>query len=375
MGQEGFPEIRGESMSANDMNRERVQRAFVAILFITISALFIWMTWGLLLPVFMAAILAGLTYPVYTQFAQAFHGRSSVAAGVTLIGVILLVVVPLILLAGMVAGQALSIAESVTPWVDEQLSQTTESGPSLEWIPFWERLEPFRDQVTQKLGEFVAAASSFLVRNLAAATRGAVGFLFDVFIMLYSTFFFLRFGRELLDEVMRLVPLAKDDKSLLLGKFVSVSRATLKGTLVIGIVQGGLAGLAFAAVGIDNAVFWAAIMAVLSVIPGIGTALVWVPAVIFLMADGQTVSAVGLLLWCGIVVGLADNLLRPALVGKDTEMPDLIVMLSTFGGLMVFGAAGLVIGPLIAALFLAIWRIHGETFGDLLAEPKPTAEG
>ena len=362
-------------MNANDVNRQGVQRAFVAILFITISALFIWMIWGLLLPVFMAAIFAALTNPLHGRLERAFPGHSSAAAGGTLVIVTLLVIVPLILLAGIVAAQALSISESVTPWVNERLRETTESGLSLEWIPFWDRLEPYGEQITQKLGEVVAAVSTFLVRSLSAATQGAVRFLFDIFIMLYSLFFFLRYGRELLDHVMRLVPLARDDKALLLGKFVSVSRATLKGTLVIGIVQGGLAGLAFAAVGIDSAVFWGTIMAVLSVIPGIGTALVWVPAVIFLMADGQTVSAVGLLLWCGVVVGLADNILRPALVGKDTEMPDLMVMLSTLGGLTLFGVTGLVIGPLVAALFMAIERIYGETFGDLLAEPDDLQDG
>jgi len=115
---------------------------------------------------------------------------------------------------------------------------------------------------------------------------------------------------------------------------------------------------------------WRADIAVLSVIPGIGTALVWVPAVIFLMADGRMVPAVGLLVWCGLVVGLADNILRPALVGKDTEMPDLMVMLSTLGGLTLFGVTGLVLGPLVAALFMAMGRIYGETFGDLLAEPE-----
>jgi predicted PurR-regulated permease PerM len=154
----------------------------------------------------------------------------------------------------------------------------------------------------------------------------------------------------------------------------SVSRATLKGTLVIGIVQGTLAGLALAAVGIKGAVFWGTVMAVLSIIPGIGTALVWAPAVIYLFLVGRTLPAVGLLLWCAIVVGTADNVLRPLLVGKDTEMPDLLVKLSTLGGLALFGAVGLVVGPVIAALFLAMWRIYSETFGEYLLTPKDATD-
>ena len=221
--------------------------------------------------VFMAAIFAGLTHPMHARITRAFHGRSSAAAGATLVVVVLLVITPLILMAGLLTSQALSIAESVTPWITEHVNQTTESGASLEWITFWDQLGPYREQVTQKLGEIVAGVSSFLVASLSAATQGAMNFLFGLFIMLYSMFFFLVHGREVLDQIMHLIPLSKDNKTLLLGKFVSVSRATLKGTLVIAIVQGGLAGLAFAVVGIDGTVFWATLMAVLSVIPGIGT--------------------------------------------------------------------------------------------------------
>jgi predicted PurR-regulated permease PerM len=188
--------------------------------------------------------------------------------------------------------------------------------------------------------------------------------------MLFSMFFFLTHGKELLDHVLRYVPLPERDKALMLDKYVSVSRATLKGTLVIGIVQGGLAGLAFAVAGIDSAVFWGTIMAVLSIIPGVGTALVWVPAVIYLAAVGQIGPAIGLTLWCIVVVGTADNFLRPALVGKDTEMPDLMVLLSTLGGLVTFGPVGLIIGPVFAAIFIAVWNIYGEVFGDLLAGPQ-----
>jgi predicted PurR-regulated permease PerM len=162
------------------------------------------------------------------------------------------------------------------------------------------------------------------------------------------------------------VPLPEGDKELLLDKFVSVARATIKGTFVVGLVQGGLAGLAFAVVGIKGSAFWGTIMVVLSIIPGIGTALIWGPAVIYLFAVGKTASAVGLLVWCALVVGTVDNFLRPKLVGGDTKMPDLLILLSTFGGLSLFGAVGLVLGPIIAALFIAVWRIYGEEFAELL---------
>ena len=356
-------------------HRGTAQRVCVALLFVLISAIFLRMIWGLLLAVFMAAIFTGLANPLYTRLLRLLGGRKSVAALATLVVVILVVVTPLVLIADIVATEALQISETATPMVESFIEEANQPDASLDWIPFWDQLEPYREQITKKLGEIAGAVSAFIVNSLSSAAQGTMKFFFNIFIMLYSMFFFLMGGREILDQVMRLFPLEATDKELLLDKFVSVSRATIKGTLVIGIVQGGLAGLAFAVVGIKGAVFWGTVMAVLSIIPGIGTALVWVPAVGFLLATGQTVPAVGLLLWCAIVVGTADNVLRPLLVGKDTEMPDLMVMLSTFGGLALFGAIGLVIGPVIAALFLTMWRIYSDTFADVLSTPGVSSHG
>jgi len=362
-------------MNDCEQNRGTIQRVCVALLFVVISAIFLRMIWGLLLAVFMAAIFTGLADPLYTRLLRLLGGRKSVAALATLVVVILVVVTPLVLIADIVATEALQISETATPMVESFIEEANQPDASLDWIPFWDQLEPYREQITKKLGEIAGAVSAFIVNSLSSAAQGTMKFFFNIFIMLYSMFFFLMGGREILDQVMRLFPLEATDKELLLDKFVSVSRATIKGTLVIGIVQGGLAGLAFAVVGIKGAVFWGTVMAVLSIIPGIGTALVWVPAVGFLLATGQTVPAVGLLLWCAIVVGTADNVLRPLLVGKDTEMPDLMVMLSTFGGLALFGAIGLVIGPVIAALFLTMWRIYSDTFADVLSTPGVSSHG
>jgi len=360
-------------LTANEQTRGALQRATVVLLFVLISAVFMRLIWGLLMAVVVAAISAGLTYPLYTRLLKFFRGRKPAAAAATLIVVLLLFVAPLALFSEVVATEAVQISRSVRPEVTELLHKFEEPGTPLDWIPFWDRLEPYREQITKKMGEIAGAVSTFLVNSLSAAAQGTLHFLFDLFIMLYSMFFFLMHGREILDQVMRLFPLEEADKELLLDKFVSVSRATLKGTLVIGIVQGGLAGLALAAVGIKGAVFWGTVMAVLSIIPGIGTALVWVPAVIYLFSVGHTLPAIGLLVWCAIVVGTVDNFLRPLLVGKDTEMPDLVVLLSTFGGLALFGAVGIVIGPVIAALFLAMWQIYSHTFGELLVTQEAVA--
>jgi predicted PurR-regulated permease PerM len=159
----------------------------------------------------------------------------------------------------------------------------------------------------------------------------------------------------------------------MLAKFTEVTRATIKGTVVIGILQGGLAGLAFAVAGIQAAAFWGTIMAVLSIIPGIGSALVWLPASVILIAGGSYIKGAGLAVFCGVVVGSVDNLIRPRLVGKDTEMHDLLILFGTLGGILMFGMVGIILGPIIAALFVTVWEIYGEAFRDYLPKVEPAA--
>jgi predicted PurR-regulated permease PerM len=181
-------------------------------------------------------------------------------------------------------------------------------------------------------------------------------------------------GEDILRKILYYLPLEDKEEHLLLHRFTSVTRATLKGTAVIGIIQGGLAGAAFAVVGINSAVFWGTIMVVLSIIPGIGTGLVWVPAAIILIAGGSTAKGIGLAVFCAVIVGSADNILRPRLVGKDTEMHELLIFFGTLGGLVLFGVVGFIIGPIISALFVTIWEIYGKVFKAMLPEVGPIVE-
>jgi predicted PurR-regulated permease PerM len=159
-----------------------------------------------------------------------------------------------------------------------------------------------------------------------------------------------------------------DEEEQLLERFVSVTRATLRGSLLIGFIQGSLAGVAFVVAGVPGAAFWGAIMVVLSILPAIGSAIVWVPTVIYLYAQGESATATGLLIWCATVVGTVDNFLRPWLVGRDAKMSDLLILLSTLGGIGLFGALGFIIGPVVAALFVTVWHIYGEAFSGWLPD-------
>jgi predicted PurR-regulated permease PerM len=149
----------------------------------------------------------------------------------------------------------------------------------------------------------------------------------------------------------------------------------VKGTLVIGIIQGALAGFAFWVAGIDGSAFWGTIMAILSIVPGIGAALIWVPAVIYLMVTGQLLAGMLLFAWCAAVVGTIDNILRPILVGKDAKMPDLLILVGTLGGLFLFGPIGFIVGPIVCGLFLTVWDIYGATFKDVLPPVKSLQSG
>jgi predicted PurR-regulated permease PerM len=159
----------------------------------------------------------------------------------------------------------------------------------------------------------------------------------------------------------------------MLGKFVSVARATLKGTILIGVAQGLLGGLAFWAAGIDGAIFWGTVMTVMSIIPGIGSALIWGPAAVILMTTGEVWRGIVLAGFGGLVIGSVDNLLRPLLVGRDTQMHELLIFFSTLGGLLLFGVMGFIIGPILAALFVTVWEMFGTAFRSSLAEPESPA--
>ena len=338
--------------------------AFLLALAIATSILFFWVIKDFVLALFLAAILAGLLHPAYRRVLKWIGGRRSLASAVTVVLSVVLIVVPLLLFLGVVVREAANVSASAKEWLTAQQASAQSMQQQLAANPHLKRLLPYQQQIIEKGGEFASKAGTWMADGLAAGVKGTAAFFLAIFVMLYAIFYFLSDGRAILDAALRYTPLSDDDKSQLLGTFVSVSRATLKGKLIIGIVQGGLAGLSFWAAGIGGVFFWSTLMILLSVIPSVGTALIWVPAVLFLALNGQTGAAIGVGLWCALVVGTIDNVLTPKLIGKYTEMPDLLVLLTTLGGLAVFGPAGILVGPVIGALFVAVWQRWGRAFDE-----------
>jgi predicted PurR-regulated permease PerM len=345
----------------------RLRRVVLIAIALGISVAFLWVISDFVIALLLAALTAGILRPWFRKLVTRLNGRTNLAAGITIALLLVLGILPLAAFGTLVGVQAVEIAKDVEPWVRHQLSGATPFTNLMERYPWLNSLSPYREQILGKLGEFGGAA----VGMLTTAAAGVMSFFLLLFVMLYATFSFLVDGRELLRKILYYLPLPPEDENRLVARFVSVARATMKGTLVIGLVQGALGGIAFYALGIGGAAVWAAAMAALSIVPGLGTAVVWVPAVIYLFVIGRHGAAIGLLVWSAAVVGTVDNFLRPFLVGKDSKMSDLLVLISTLGGIVLFGAVGFIIGPIIAALFVTVWEIYGETFRDVLPEPAP----
>lgn len=346
-------------------------RALPALLFVVSLAL------GYILLPFYGAIMWGsiialLFAPFYRWLLPRVNRRSNLAALTTLFVVLLMVVLPLALVAASLVREATVIYQHL---------QTGELNPAQYFHNVFDALPSW---VTAVLDRFGLVSFTTLQRRLTAAlTQGTqfiatqtffIGqntfeFVANVFITLYLAFFLIRDGNAVLHAVWQAVPLAAVHKRVLLEKFTTVIRATVKGNLLVAAIQGALGGLGFWYLGVSGALLWAVLMAFLSLLPAVGAGLVWLPVALYFLLAGAFWKSMALIAYGVLVIGLVDNLLRPILVGKDTRMPDYVVMISTLGGMAVFGLNGFVLGPAIAAMFIAVWHIRAIT-PENTAPPK-----
>ena len=357
------------------MTQDTVNKAVVLLLALGISALFLALIWPFLMAILLAGIFAGLAHPLFLRLEGLFGGRRHLASLATLLILALMVVLPLALLGSLLVAQTLDLTQSVALWIKEHMNEPVARTELLQRLPFHDLLAPHWNTLAKHASEATAGLSKALVEGLSSVTLGAAKLLFLTFVFLYSLYFLLMDGHRLLARILYYLPLNARDERLLLERFTSVTRATLRGSLLIAILQGGLAGIAFAVAGIPNAVFWGSVMAILSTIPNVGAALVWVPAAAILIIQGHTTSGIALAAFCALVVGSLDNVLRPILVGKDTKMHELLIFFSTLGGIFLLGFPGLFIGPVIASLFVSIWEIYGVEFADVLPEVGAVSGG
>lgn len=350
-----------------------LRRAAFLLLLALVTVAFFWIISPFFGAVFWAMVLALMFMPVHRRLCARLRGRDTLAALGTLLFCMVIVVVPMIFVVGAMVDEATSFTQRL---------RTGEFNPRTYFeqiqnaLPGWlrdllGRFGLFNAQdVVDKLTAAVVQGGQALTTRALAIGQNTLMLLVDLGIMLYLLFFFLRDGRDLAQTIRRAVPMQRQHTDFLLSKFATVVRATVKGTVVVALVQGMLGGVAFAFLGIHGAVLWGVVMSVLSLLPAIGAALVWAPVAIYLMATGSMIEGLGLAAWGAGVMGMVDNLLRPILVGKETKLPDYLVLLSTIGGLSIFGLNGFLIGPAIAALFVATWALFSHEEG---ATPEDAA--
>ena len=321
-------------------------------------------------PIFWAAVIGILFRPVQTRLTSRLRGRASLAAVLTVVLIFFTVLVPAMLLASAVTVEAAGVYGRIQ-------SGEIDLGALIRWLQnlvpqageWASRFGVNLNDLSQKLSSAAVKGSRFIASLALNAGQNVATFVVMFFLMLYLLFFVLRDGHVIMQHLHRAIPLQYDQERQLFSKFAEVSRATIKGTLAVALVQGFLGGLIFAILGIQGAVFWGVVMVILSILPAVGAGLVWGPVAIYLFVSGDWVNGPILLAYGVLVIGLVDNLLRPILVGRDTKMPDYLILFSTLGGLTLVGITGFVLGPVIAALFLVVWRMYEEEYTADTAVP------
>lgn len=346
------------------MSETALQQKALMLLLVLVTLAFIWILLPYYGAVFWAVILGIVFAPLQRRLLMRLDFRRNLAAGITLLVCLLIAILPVIIISTLLVQEGatlykniesgqLDIASYIERFKD-MLPAFAQTG--LERLGMGD-LEGLRD----KIAKGALQGSQFFATQAFSFGQGTFEFLVSFGIMLYLLFFFLRDGAELVRKIRTAVPLAEHQKRRLQLKFNRVVRATVKGNLLVAVTQGALGGLIFWVLDIPSALVWAVLMAFLSLLPAVGAGIVWAPVAAYFLLSGAIWQGVVLTAFGVLVIGLVDNVLRPILVGKDTRMPDYLILISTLGGLAVFGLNGFVIGPLIAALFMSSWGIFVST--------------
>ncbi|MEJ8835164.1 AI-2E family transporter [Ramlibacter sp. AN1133] len=348
-------------MSApNPLKSPELEFKSLLLLVLVATVLFLLIIWPFFGAVCWAVFISIVFWPMQQRFVQGSHGRRNMAALGSLTVTLLIVILPLAMIIASITSEASVLVEKMRSG-EIQLAQYFQR--MLDALPDWARsmlrrfgmgdLAPLQ----QKLLATLSTSGQVLTSRVVGIGQVTLDFIVAFFVMLYMLFFLFRDGEQLTQSIARAIPLHPQHTRRLLTQFATVVRATVKGNIVVALVQGALGSLAFWVLGLPGAMLWGAVMALLSLLPAVGAAMVWAPIALYYIFTGALFKGVGLAIWGAFVIGLVDNVLRPILVGKDTRMPDYLVLVTTLGGIVVFGLNGFVIGPVIAAVFLVSWEM------------------
>lgn len=337
-----------------------LQNKIFLFLLAAVSIVFGWILLPFFGAIFWGAAFAILFSPLFRKLLVRFSGRRNLAASVTLLLCVLVVILPLTLVVSSLVSEGTRLLEALraTPLdFGDYYQKIVYRLP--DWLVGILARQGWTDITIMqaKLSVALSEGSQVMLARVFNIGQGTFDFLVSFTVMLYLLFFLLRDGASVADSIRRALPISNDHQRLLISKFNTVLRATIKGNILVAATQGALGGLIFALLGVPGALLWGAVMALLSLLPAVGAALVWGPVAIYLLVTGAVWKGVILIAFGALVIGMIDNVLRPILVGKDTQMPDYLVLISTLGGLALFGLTGFVLGPVVAALFIAAWDL------------------
>ena len=346
------------------MNETSLQRKTLLLLLALVTLAFIWILLPFYGAIFWAVALGILFAPLQRKLLLKLRGRRNLATFSTLGICTVIAILPVIITT------ALLVQEVATLYSDVQSGKINVASYVMQFkdilpttVQDW--LDRFGlgniDGLSEKVSKGALEGSQFFATQVFSFGQSTFELVVSFFIMLYLLYFFIRDGQAMVRLIRNAVPMAEQHKRLLQIKLRRVVRASVKGNLAVAVVQGALGGVIFWILGIQSSLFWAVLMMFLSLLPAVGAGIVWAPVAIYFLTTGMIWQGVVLALFGVFVIGMVDNVLRPILVGKDTKMPDFLILISTLGGMAIFGLNGFVIGPLIAALFLSSWGLFSGT--------------
>ena len=350
--------------NSNPTNLPGLEDKTFLLLVVGVSLAFAWILWPFFGAVLWGTILAIVFAPLYRRQMKFMGQRRTLAALATVVIVLLIVILPILVIGGLLVQEAMSVYGRFS---SGELNFGRYFEQLFAAIPAWMRdiLDRFGlsnlGAMQERFSTALMYGGQFIAGKALNIGQDTFELLVNLCIVLYLLFFLLRDGDYLTRRIRTAIPLYPDQQRELFNNFTTVIRATVKGNVVVAIAQGALGGLIFWFLGVHAPVLWAVVMAFLSLLPAVGSALVWLPVAIYFLVTGATWQGIVLIAFGVLVIGLVDNVLRPILVGKDTKMPDYVVLIATLGGMAIFGINGFVIGPVIAAMFMAVWDIFAAS--------------
>ncbi|MBI2038122.1 MAG: AI-2E family transporter [Candidatus Magasanikbacteria bacterium] len=316
-------------------------------------------------PIFWSAIIAGIFYPIFKKINSKIK-YPNISSLITIIIFLVSIIIPITILSSLVLKETLNLYNSLSGNRGPIVSTVSNIFTWVKNNPVTDKLNINEQQVTDRLTELAKTATDFIFTAVKNLTQNSVTFLIMFIVMLYTLFFFLKDGEKFLKKLSHLSPLGEKHEIIMYKKFTSTARAVLKGTLIVGAVQGFLTGVLFYIVGIEGVLIWAIIGTLFSIVPGLGSYVVWLPAALIMFILGNFWQGMIIVLVGALLISTIDNFIRPILVGKDTQMHPLLILFSTLGGLVIFGVSGFIIGPIITALLLSLWEMYEQYFSKEL---------